>query len=75
MLVTDSDFPSEITPEEEVAGFKVTEIFAPNASQRDGLKTIMAVIYKCGPSHRLIKMRYLNGGIVALPFLSASSCE
>jgi len=61
MLITDPLFPSDLTPEEEVAGFKKVEILAPHAYQGDGHKTIMAVVYSCGPSHRVIKKRNLEG--------------
>jgi hypothetical protein len=61
MLISDPLFPSDLTPAEEVAGFKVTEILAPHAYQGDGLKTIKAVVYEAGQSHRLIKMRVPDG--------------
>jgi len=64
MLVLDPLFPSDLAPEEEVAGFKITEIFAPHSYQPDGLKTIKAVVYEAGQSHRVIKMRGPDGKTV-----------
>src|SRR4051794_30776382 len=61
MLISDPLFPSDLTPEEEVAGFRVTEILAPHAYQGDGLMTIKAVVYKAGQSHRVVKMRDPDG--------------
>src|SRR5262249_41108640 len=62
-FMIDPLYPAEATCEEEVAGFKVTDILAPHAFQGDGLRTIKAVVYSCGPSHRVIKMRHPNGRI------------
>ncbi len=56
-------YPSQLTTEEAVAGFKVIDILDPHHFQGDGLKTIKAVVYSHGPSHRLIKMRNVDGRI------------
>lgn len=54
-------FPTDITPAEEVAGFKLTVIDNPNGHYMGHPKTIKAVVYRYGKCYRLVKMRHPNG--------------
>jgi hypothetical protein len=58
--MTSPYFPTDLTPEEHVAGFRLIDIYDPH-SYLPGGQTIKAVIYRAGPSHRVVKRRLSSG--------------
>jgi hypothetical protein len=58
-MTTSPFFPTDLTPGEEVASFRLRYIADPTPYGEQRL--IIAVIYRAGPSHRVVKRRFESG--------------